>query len=82
MHILFEPRHRKTSLLPYATNKAAEQCGLISAFVVRYLDRIIAVLAKSKLSRLLLVSVGEQANLSITWSKSSERGNNKNHGAQ
>ena len=62
----------KNSLLQYATNKAAEQRSLISAFVARYLDRIIDVLAEPKLSRLQLVSVGEQAYLSLTWSKSSE----------
>ena len=41
--------------MPYANNKDADQPAhlrsLISAFVVHYLDRIIPVLAKSKISR-------------------------------
>ena len=43
-------------VLPYANNKGADQPAhprsLISAFVIRYLDNIIPILAKSKLSRL------------------------------
>ena len=42
--------------LPYANNKGADQPAhprsLISAFVVRYLDSIICILATSKISRL------------------------------
>ena len=38
--------------MPYANNKGADQSvhsrSLISAFVIRYLDSIIAILAKSK----------------------------------
>ena len=48
--------------MPYASPRS-----LISAFVVRCLDSIIPILAKSKISRLLLVSVAEQASLSLTW---------------
>ena len=43
--------------------------SLISGFAVRYLDSIIPIPAKFKLSRLKLVSVAEQAGLSLTWSK-------------
>ena len=43
--------------------------SLISTFVVRYLDSIIHILAKSKISRPQLVSLAEQAGLSLTWSK-------------
>ena len=57
-----EARHKKTCLC-HANNKSS----LISAFVVRYLDSIIPILAKSKISRLQLVSVAEQAGLSLTW---------------
>ena len=42
--------------------------SLISAFVVHHLDSIIPLLAISKISRPWLVSVAEQAGLSITWS--------------
>ena len=66
-HVMRKP------VLPYANNKGADQPAhprsLISTFVVRYLDSIIPILAKSKVSRLLLVSVVEQASLSIPWSQ-------------
>ena len=43
-------------VLPYVNNKGADQPvhlrSLISAVVVRYLDGIIPILAKSKISRL------------------------------
>ena len=56
--------------MPYANNKGADQPvhprSLISAVVVRYLDSIIAILYKPKVSGL---SVAEQAGLCITWSE-------------
>ena len=59
--------------MPYANNKGADHPvnppSLISAFVVHCLDCIIPLLAKSKISRLELVSVAEQAGLSLTWLK-------------
>ena len=48
--------------------------SLISVFVVHCLDSIIPLLAKSKFSRLLLVSVAEQAGLSLTWSGNPKTG--------
>ena len=55
---------------PYANNKGADQPvhprSLINAFVVRCLDSIIPILAKSRISRLQLVSVAEQAGLSLS----------------
>ena len=46
-----EPRHEKTSFMQYANNKDANQLAhprsLISAFVVRCLDSIIALLARN-----------------------------------
>ena len=70
------PRCKKTCFMPYASNKAADQpahpCSLSSAFVVRCLDSIISILAIAKISRLSLVSVSEQAGLSLTWSHISE----------
>ena len=62
--------------MPYANNKGADQPAhphsLISTFVVRCVDSIIPILAKSKISRLWLVSVAEQAGLSLTWSQTPE----------
>ena len=43
--------------------------SLTSAFVVRCLDSIIPILAKSEISRLKLASVVEQAGLSLAWSQ-------------
>ena len=44
-----EPRHEKTCLMPYANNKDADHSAhprsLISAFVVRWLNSIIPILA-------------------------------------
>ena len=52
----FEPRHKKTYLMPYANNKDADQPAhlrsLVSTFVVRCLYSIIPILAKSKISSL------------------------------
>ena len=59
--------------MPYANNKGADQpahpCSLIRAFVVCCPYSIIPILAKSKISRLQLVCVAEQASLSLTWSE-------------
>ena len=58
IHILNEPHHDKTCLMSYANNKGADQPAhpgprsLISVFIVRYLDSIIPILAKFKISRL------------------------------
>ena len=52
-------------------------CSLISAFVVRCLDSITPILAKSKISRLQLVCVAEQAGSSLTWFHTPE--NNFSH---
>ena len=42
--------------------------------IVRYLDSIIPILAKSKISRLSLVSVAEQTGLSLTVSETPKTG--------
>ena len=64
--------------MPYANNKGTDQPAhprsLISAFVVRCLDSIIPVLAKSKFSRLWLVSVAEEVGLSLSWSQTPKTG--------
>ena len=60
-------------LMAYANNEGADQPAhprsLISTFVVGCLDSITPLLAKSKISRLQLVSIAEQAILSLTWSQ-------------
>ena len=64
--------------MPYANNKGADQPApprsLISASVVRSLDSIIPFLAIAEISRLKLVSVAEQAGLSLTWSQTPKIG--------
>ena len=66
---LYEPRHEKTCLCHMRTTKVQ-----IITFVVRYLDSIIPLLAKSNISRLWLISVAEQAGLSLTWSETTKTG--------
>ena len=64
-----EPGHEKMCLIPYANNKGADQPAhtrsLISTFIVRCLHSIVCIFAKSKISRLYLASVAEQAGLSL-----------------
>ena len=64
--------------MPYANNKGTDQPGhprsLISTFVVCCLDRIIAMVSKSKVWGLKLVSVAEEAGLSYTWSQTLKTG--------
>ena len=64
---------RSCENVSYANNKGADQPvnphSLISTFIVRCLDSMVCILALSKVSRLELVSVAEQAGLNLTWSK-------------
>ena len=66
-----EPGHEKMFLMSYANNKGADQPAhprsLISAFVDRYLDSVMALVSVTKMSSLMLASVAEQA--SLTWSE-------------
>ena len=68
-----EPGHEKTYLLSYANNKGADQPAhprsLINAFVVHCLDSVMFLVSVTKISSLMLASVAEQANLSLTWSE-------------
>ena len=68
------PGHAKICLMSYANNKGADQpahpLSLISTFVVRCLDSMMCILALSKVSRLWLVSVAEQAGLNLICRKS------------
>ena len=54
-------------LLPYANNNGADSLHI-------RLDSKIPILAKSKISRLQLVSVAEQAGLSLIWSETLKTG--------
>ena len=71
-----EPGHEKTCLVLYANNKGADQPAhprsLISAFIVRCLDSVMSLVSVTKISSLMLVSVAEQAGLSLTWSETPE----------
>ena len=60
--------------MPYANNKGADQhpCSLITAFVVRCLDRIIRLVSISEISSLYLAFVAAQAGLSLPWSQTPE----------
>ena len=62
----------------FVNNKGTDQPkhlhSLISAFVICLLESIISKLAKSEFSIFYLVSVGEQAGLSLTWSETSKKG--------
>ena len=64
--------------MPYANNKGAVRPAhlrsLMSTFVIRCLDNIISILAKSKISRLYLSSVAEQLGLGLTWSQTLKTG--------
>ena len=57
----------------FANNKGADQPAhprsLISAFVVRCLDRIISLDSIAEISRLQLASVAAQAGLCLAWSE-------------
>ena len=64
--------------MQYANNKGADQPAhahsLISTFVVHYLDSIIRLLDISEILRPWLVSLAEQASLSLTWSETPKTG--------
>ena len=59
--------------MPWLNNKGADQSAhlhsLGSTFVIHYQDGIIATVTVSKIPRLLLASLAEQAGLSLTWSQ-------------
>ena len=63
-------------LMSYTNNKGADQPAhprsLISAFIVRCLDSVMSLVSVTKISSLMLVSVAEQAGLSVTWSETPE----------
>ena len=57
----------------FANKKCADQpahpCRLISAFVIRFLEKIISRLASSQISIFWLVTVAEQTGLSLAFSR-------------
>ena len=59
--------------MPYANNKCADSLR-IRTFVVRCLDSTIPLLAIAEISRPYLISLAEQAGLSLTWSKIPKKG--------
>ena len=65
-------------VLPYANNKGKDQPAhprsLISAFVLRFLYRIIPLVSIFKISRLQLASEAAQPGLSLTWSETPKTG--------
>ena len=64
---------RSCKNLSEGNNKGADQPAhprsLISTIVVCCLDSMICILAISKVSRLQIASVAEQAGLNVTWLK-------------
>ena len=62
--------------MSFANNKGADQPAhprsLISVFVVRCLDSVMSLVSVTKISSLMLASVAEQTNLSLTWSETPE----------
>ena len=73
----YEPRHEKTCLCHMQTTKAQIslriRLRLISAFVVRYLDRITHLVVIFEISRLQLACVPEQAGLSYLVANPEDR---------
>ena len=71
------PCHKKAHTLLHALNKGADQpahlCSLISAFEIHYLYLLVK-LAPCKITIFKLVSVAEQAGLSLTWSETLKTG--------
>ena len=65
----YESCHEKTCLYHMRSTKAQ-----ISAFVVHCLDSVIPLLAIAEISRLWLVSIAEQAGLSLNWSQTTKTG--------
>ena len=59
--------------MSYANDKGADQPAhtrsLISAIVVRCIESVMPLVSETKISSLMLASVPELANLSLTWSE-------------
>ena len=75
---ILEHRRKKTCLLKFANNKDADQPvhtrSLISAIVIRLLERIIFSLATSEISNFYLISIAEETGVSLVLSKTLKTG--------
>ena len=75
---ILEHRRKKTCLRKFANNKDADQPAhsrsLISAFVIRLLERIILSLATSEISNFYLISIAEETGVSLVLSKTLKTG--------
>ena len=73
LHCIIWAKSWENLFVPYANNKGVDQPAqprsLISAFVIHCLDTIIPLLAIAEISRPYLVSVAEQAGLSLNRSQ-------------
>ena len=76
--IIYGPRCEKTCLRGFANNTGADQPAhprsLISAFVIRFLERTIFNLATGKISIFYLVSVAEETGLKLTLTETPKTG--------
>ena len=74
----YGPRREKTCLRGLANNTGADQPAhprsLISAFVIRFMERIICKLAAGEISIFQLVSVAEETGLNVALSETPKTG--------
>ena len=72
------PRREKTCLRGFASSNDADQpahpCGLIGAFVIRFLESIIYKHALGEITTFLLVSVAKETVLNLALSKTPKTG--------
>ena len=72
------PRREKTCLRGFANNTGADQPAhprsLISAFVIRFLESIICILATGEIAIFRLVSVAEETGLKLALSETPKTG--------
>ena len=78
MTIVIGPQREKTCLRGFAKNTGADQPAhprrLISAYVIRFLERIICKLGSGEISIFLLVSVAEVTGLKFALSETPKTG--------
>ena len=76
--LIYGPRREKTCLRRFANNTGADQPAhprsLISAFVIRFLERTICKPAIGEISIFLLVSVAEETGLKLALLKTPKTG--------
>ena len=78
VRIIIGPGHEKNCLRWFANNKGADQPAyprsLVSPFVIRYLEGIVAKLAQCKIPLFSLLSVAEETGLSLALSETPKTG--------